>query len=249
VSPPGNGMCQAGTTTAKNTARTPTMWALLWILTVSSLLRGDGSAVVLKGGRGGTGGIERALLSQTSGGRKNGGAAGGDGAGPGMARQAGGRLRGTSNQLHGRHLYADSRQRLKFPRRPFGVGRSSALSILDSVTKQHRLVENSRPVLGGRRDVGVSPFREDGAPERIRTSDPQIRRRTGQTGSRDTPPNVKGYPSLQSRVGPSSRTPSGPAVARKAASTGRTQDCTRPTVRTSNRRLQRGSHPHRTLDR
>ena len=36
------------------------------------------------------------------------------------------------------------------------------------------------------------------------------------------------HQSLQSRVAPSSRIPSGPAVRKTAASTGRTQDCTRP---------------------
>src|SRR6187402_3313966 len=36
--------------------------------------------------------------------------------------------------------------------------------------------------------------------------------------------------SLQSRVGPSSRIPSGPAVRRPTAPTGRTEDCTRPTT-------------------
>ena len=40
---------------------------------------------------------------------------------------------------------------------------------------------------------------------------------------------------------------SGCLMMNKAAPTGRTQDCTRPTVRTSNRHLQCGSHPHRTL--
>ncbi len=53
--------------------------------------------------------------------------------------------------------------------------------------------------------------------------------------------------SLQSRVGPSSRILSGPAVLETTASTGRTQDCTRPSRQNSNRALQRGSHPHRTF--
>jgi len=47
-----NAMCQAGTTTVKNGVRTPTMWALLWILTVSSLFPGDAPSVVLKVDRG-----------------------------------------------------------------------------------------------------------------------------------------------------------------------------------------------------
>ena len=34
-----NGMCQAGTTTVKKGSSTPTLWALLWILTVSSSFR------------------------------------------------------------------------------------------------------------------------------------------------------------------------------------------------------------------
>jgi len=43
------------------------------------------------------------------------------------------------------------------------------------------------------------------------------------------PAECPGHHSPQSRVGPSSRIPSGPAVTRTTASTGRTQDCTRPT--------------------
>src|SRR5690349_16593340 len=46
-------MCQAGTTTVKNRGQTPTMWALLWILTVSSLFRCDVPTVVLKVDEGG----------------------------------------------------------------------------------------------------------------------------------------------------------------------------------------------------
>jgi transposase len=53
--------------------------------------------------------------------------------------------------------------------------------------------------------------------------------------------------SLPSRVGPSSRIPSGPAVTTPTASTGRTEDCTRPPARNVKSPLQCGSHPQRTF--
>jgi len=53
VSPLGNCVCQRGTESVKNWVRTPTMWAQLWILTVSSLLPGDAATVVLKVDEGG----------------------------------------------------------------------------------------------------------------------------------------------------------------------------------------------------
>ena len=53
--------------------------------------------------------------------------------------------------------------------------------------------------------------------------------------------------SLLSSLGPSSRIPSGPAASNTAASTGRTEVCTRPTARLSILCLQRGSHPQKSF--
>lgn len=53
--------------------------------------------------------------------------------------------------------------------------------------------------------------------------------------------------SLQSRVGPSSRIPSGPAVRKRLHQQAGHKTAPDQRARSSNRHLQRGSHPHRTL--
>ena len=68
---------------------------------------------------------------------------------------------------------------------------------------------------------------------------------TGQTGNRDNPPMSKALqPDKQN--GTRFADPSGPAVSLPTASTGRTEDCTRPMRQIIKSHLQRGSHPQRT---
>ena len=62
----------------------------------------------------------------------------------------------------------------------------------------------------------------------------------------ENPTNVQDINSPLSRVGPNPRKPSRPAV-KTTASTGRTQDRTRPNAIKPKKSLQIGSHPHRTF--